>query len=1011
MKVRGVRVELREVEAELRAHPGGRAAAVARRGGQLVGYVVAREGGAPSGAELRALLRERLPEVMVPGGMVFLDALPLNASGKLDRRALPAPELHRGEEAYVAPGTPGEEVLAGIWAEVLGAERVGAADDFFALGGHSLLAVRMVSRVREAFGVELPVRALFEHPTVAALARTLQQMRDAGPGTQVPPIVRVSREAALPLSWAQQRLWFLQQLEPASAAYNIPAALRLRGPLEVGALGGALSEVARRHEALRTAFRVEDGAPVQVVAPGAPLPLPVADLSGLGGEAREAWLRRLAQGEAARPFDLAAGPVLRAALVRLGEAEWAALVTVHHVASDGWSMEVLTREVSLLYSAFVQGLPSPLGELPVQYADYAAWQRAHLEGEVLEGQLAYWRARLAGAPALLEVPTDRPRPAVAGTRSATASFALSPEASRALRSVAQREGVTPFMTLLAAFQLLLGRWSGQDDVVVGTPVAGRTRAETEGLIGFFVNTLVLRADLADDPTFRDLLKRVRGVVLDAHAHQDVPFERLVDDLGAERSLAHAPLFQALFLHETSALGGPGLRLEGLTLEPLSTGAAPAKFDLSLGTWDDGGRIGGSLRYRADLWGAPTAGRMLAHYARLLEALAADPGSRVGAMELLDENERAMLAHWNDTAALSPPLCLHELVEAQAAATPRALALEFGERRLGYAELDGRANALAHRLRALGVGPEARVAVCMERSPELIVALLGVLKAGAAYVPLDPEHPAERTGWVLRDASACLVVADPAGAAALPAGAPPVVPLESGAQADVPPRSGVSPANAAYAIYTSGSTGRPKGVLVSHAGVVNLVVWQAHAFGTAPGERVLQFAPTTFDASVPEIFTTLARGATLVLASAADLAPGPDLARLLRERRVETAKLTPTALSALGAERLPGLRTLIVGGEACPPELVERWGGGRRMLNVYGPTEVTVRCTMAELRPGAPVTLGRPLPNTQVQVVDAGLSRAPLGAPGELWVGGAGVARGYVGRPELTAERFVPDPFS
>ncbi|HEU4454854.1 MAG TPA: amino acid adenylation domain-containing protein, partial [Longimicrobium sp.] len=660
-------------------------------------------------------------------------------------------------------------------------------------------------------------------------------------------------------------------------------------------------------------------------------------------------------------------------------------------------------------------------ELEIQYADFAAWQRGWLTDEALAGELAWWREALAGAPPLLEVPTDRPRPAVAGTRAGSRAFTLSAGASDALRALSRAEGATLFTTLLAGWQALLGRWSGQDDVVVGTPVAGRTRAEVEGLIGMFVNTLALRADLSGAPTFRALLRRARATVLDAQSRQELPFERLVDEMAAGRTLAHAPLVQALFSYRADAVGGVAPALAGIEVEPVPAGDPPARFDLSLTAWEaEGGRVGGVLTYRADLFDGGTAERMLRHYAALLETLAAAPDARPAEVSLVDDAERALLAAWNRTEAPFPDLCLHELVERQAAATPRAVAVEHGGRTTTYAELDAAANRLARRLAALGAGPEARVAVCVERSPEMLAAVLGVLKAGAAYVPLDPAHPAERMRMMLEDSGASLVVTRAAEAAGLPAHDLPVVLMDGSAgedgstDEDSPegaPRTGARPGNAAYVIFTSGSTGRPKGVLVPHAAAVNLVVWQAEAFGTREGERVLQFAPLVFDASVPEIFTTLSRGGTLVMAPADELAPGPGLAALLRERAVDTAKLTPSALAALPDEEIPGLRLLIVGGEACPPELAARWSAGRRMLNVYGPTEAAVRCTMAELRPGAPVTLGRPLPNARVHVLDAALRPAPLGVPGELCVAGAGVARGYLGRPALTAEKFVPDPFS
>ncbi|HYH82332.1 MAG TPA: condensation domain-containing protein, partial [Longimicrobium sp.] len=550
VKVRGFRIEPGEIESVLLEHPSVRQAVVVARedepgGKRLVAYVVAEAGAEVPVPPLRAHLSRRLPDYMVPGAFVALDALPLTPNGKVDRRALPAPERVAAQHAYVAPRTATEEVLAEIWSVVLGVERVGVHDGFFDLGGHSLLATRLVSRVRAAFHVELPLRAVFEAQTVAELAPRVEALR--GMAAEAPPVVPVPRDGALPLSFAQQRLWFIDRLEPESAAYNLPVALRLRGELEPAGLAWALAEVVRRHEVLRTTFGIDaEGEPVQVVHDPAPARLPIVDLSGLGEAEREAWVERLSNEEAARPFDLARDPVLRCALLRLGEADAVVLFTLHHIASDGWSMEILQREVTALYDAWARGEDAGLPELAVQYADYAVWQRRWLEGEVLERQVAYWRNRLGGAPAVLELPLDHPRTAATGGRGASRGFSLSPELSRAVRELGRREGATLYMTLLAAWQALLARYGAGDDVVVGTPVAGRTRLETEGLIGFFVNTLVIRTGLHGDPTFQEILGRVRDGVLDAQAHQDVPFERLVDELAVARSLSQTPLFQVLF---------------------------------------------------------------------------------------------------------------------------------------------------------------------------------------------------------------------------------------------------------------------------------------------------------------------------------------------------------------------------------------------------------------------------------------------------------------------------------
>ncbi|HYH79975.1 MAG TPA: condensation domain-containing protein, partial [Longimicrobium sp.] len=766
VKVRGYRIEPGEIESVLTAHPAvGAAVVVAREDApgdrRLVAYVVARDGAEPRASELRTHLSGRLPDYMVPGAFVVMDRIPLTPNGKVDRRALPAPE-HDGDEAYVAPRTSTEAVLAEIWAEVLGLARVGVEENFFALGGHSLIATRVTSRAREALGVELPLRALFEAQTVAGLAARADELRGIGAEPAARPIVPVSREGDLPLSFAQQRLWFIDQLEPGSAAYNVSVALRLRGGLDAGALTWALGEVVRRHEVLRTTFGVDaEGEPVQVIGEPAPVPLPVADLSGLGADDREAAVARLARAEAARPFDLARGPVLRGTLLRLDAAETVGLFTLHHIVSDEWSAGLLVREVSAFYAARVSGedANANLPDLPVQYADYAAWQRDRLEGEVLDRQLAYWRERLAGAPAVIDLPTDRPRGAVASDRGARHAFALSPELSAALREVGRREGTTLFMTLLAAWQALLARHGAGDDIVVGAPVAGRTRLETEGLIGFFVNMLVIRTGFEGDPTFRQALARVRERVLEAEANHEVPFERLVDELAAERSLAHTPLFQVVFSLDPSA-GEEALRLGAVEVDRLEAEGGTAKFDLALGVSEEGGHLACSLKYRTALFDAATVERLGGHLVRLLEAAVAEPDARLSELEVLDDAERRrVLEEWNATEREYPRgVCIHHLFEAQAARTSSALAVESTGESLTYAELNARANRLARRLRREGVGPESVVAVCLDRTPDLVAAVLAVLKAGGAYLPLDPAYPPERLRYMREDSGARVLVA-------------------------------------------------------------------------------------------------------------------------------------------------------------------------------------------------------------------------------------------------------------
>ncbi|HEX7243080.1 MAG TPA: amino acid adenylation domain-containing protein, partial [Longimicrobiaceae bacterium] len=1016
VKIRGFRVEPGEVEAALLEHPSVREAAVVAREGapgdrRLVGYVAAAPGHAVDRAALREHLRRLLPEHMVPAALVELDSFPRTSSGKTDRRALPAPEW--GEDgASAAPRTAAEEILAGIFAEVLKRERVGVHQGFWELGGHSLLATRVVSRVRDALGVELPLRALFEAPTAAGLAERVEALLREGEGVQAPPLAPVPRGGPLPASFAQQRLWFVQQMDPGSAAYNMPSALRLRGRLDVGALERAFSELARRHETLRTVFAVVDGEPVQVVREPSPVVLPVADLRALPPEGREAEALRLAREEALRPFDLGADALLRARLLRLGDDEWALLLVLHHVVSDGWSAGILVGELSALYAG------SPLPPLPVQYADYAAWQREYLSGETLERQLAWWRERLAGAPPLLELPVDRPRRLMPGAQGAHRAFALTPETTRALRELSRREGATLFMTLLAAWQLLLARWSGQDDVSVGTPVAGRDRVEVEGLIGFFVNTLVLRADLAGDPSFRAHLRRVREGTLGAYAHQEVPFEKLVEELAPERSLTHTPFFQVMFSFQNTEQGV--LSLGELELEPLGSRVETARFDLSLGVAEDGERLFGWIMYRAELFDAATVDRMLGHYARLLESVAADDARRVLDYPLLDDAERErVLVEWNATDAAFPEdACVHHLFEAQARRTPGAPAVVSDGACLTYAGLDALADGLALRLAARGVGPDARVGLFVERSADAVVAVLGILKAGGAYLALDPSYPDERLLFMLEDSGARVLVTHSALEGRLGAfGGPRVeVGAEEPGEGSLPD---VSPHNLAYVIYTSGSTGTPKGVLVEHRSVVNYLHWFDRAVLGGEDFAIPLVSRLSFDAHVRQLFPPLLRGgAAWVLPEDTATDPAALLEAVSGRGNVAFGGV-PSLWGAMlervrsgEAERPEGVRAVMLGGEALGAELAERTletFPDAALWNHYGPTEATVNISAARVRSAGHLAIGRPVANARVYLLDRGLGPVPVGVAGELYVGGAGVARGYLGRPDLTAERFVPDP--
>ncbi|MBZ4423289.1 non-ribosomal peptide synthetase, partial [Myxococcus sp. RHSTA-1-4] len=1024
VKVRGFRIELGEVETALTQHSGVNEAVVIARedgaeGKRLVAYVTAKE--AVDASSLRAHLKQRLPEYMVPSAYVVLDVLPLTPNGKVDRKALPAPEtvLEVDRREYVAPRTPVEEVLAGLWSEVLRQDKVGVRDDFFALGGHSLLATQLVSRVRESFQVELPLRELFESPTVAQLAQRIESARAISAGTQAPPLMRAPRDGAPPLSFAQQRLWFLEQLEPGSTVYNVPSAVRLTGALDVSAMERAFHELVRRHESLRTTFQVVGGAPVQVVDPRGQARLDVVELSNLPEADREAEARRRTQEESQRPFDLERGPLLRTTLLKLSTQEHVLVLVMHHIISDGWSMGLLVQEIAQLYAAFSQARPSPLPELPLQYADYAVWQREWLSGDVLEAQLRYWKQQLEGAPRLLELPTDLPRPAVQSLEGAFAPFSLGRELSDAVKALGRREGVTPFMVLLAAFQAVLARYSGQEDICVGSPIAGRTRGETEGLIGFFVNTLVLRTRLDGNPSFRELLARVREVTLGAYAHQDVPFEKLVEELRPERSLSHSPLFQVMLtLDSTPKAAGQGM--SGLMLQPVEVEHRVARFDLTLGLADGEDGLTGGLEYSTALFEPATVERLLGHLKALLEGAIARPEQSVFAVPLLRDGEkRRLLVEWNDTGSAGPAdTCIHTLVERQVTHTPDAVAVRAGEVSLTYRELDLRANRLAHHLRGMGVGPEIRVGLCAERTADLVVAVLGILKAGGAYVPLDPAYPRQRLAFMLEDAKPRVLVGQRRLLESLPPSDAAWVVLDeahalASARGDAPVSS-VAPDHLAYVLFTSGSTGRPKGVALEHRSAVAFLRWTARAFAAEELAGVLASTSLNFDLSVFELFAPLTRGGAVVVARNA-----LELPTLPAAGRVTLINTVPSAMAELvRANAVPGsVRTVNLAGEPLANSLVQgihqAAPGVERVLNLYGPTEDTTYSTWTVAPRGAQrePTLGRPLDGTRAYVLDALGQPVPPGVAGELYLAGAGLARGYVDRPELTAERFIPDPFS
>ncbi|MEV4053511.1 non-ribosomal peptide synthase/polyketide synthase [Amycolatopsis sp. NPDC049688] len=1001
VKLRGFRIELAEVEAVLAAHPAvAQAVATVHTDSsgtrRLLAHVVLERAADPG--ELRAHAAAALPEYMVPAAVLVLAELPLNRNGKVDRRALPAPDGPMpSQRPYAEPSTATERAVAGIWQRLLGVERVGAQDNFFELGGDSILSIRLVSRLLAECGVSLSPRAVFAHPTVSRLAAAVETVG----ATDRDPIPAVPRDGELPQSFAQQRLWFLDEFEPGGTEYVTSSAVRLRGELDAEALAGAFTALVARHEPLRTTFGSADGHGVQVVHPPSPVPLPVVD-------AREEDLAEILRADGEQPFDLRKGPLLRAKLIRLAPREHVLTVAVHHIVTDGWSNGLIAEEVGTFYAAALRGEPADLPPLPVQYADFAAWQRGRLAERVLSGQTEYWTERLRDLTPL-ELPTDRPRPPVRTTRGATHEIVVPAAVTTRLEQVSRQRETTLFTTLVAACQVLLGRWAGQDDVAVGTVTSGRERPELEGLVGFFVNTLVLRSRVRPDLAFTTFLDEAAAGVRAAFDHQDLPFDRVVDAVQPGRDPSRTPLFQVMVVLQNSPR--EAARLPGLETEELPQPATAANFDLTLEFQQDAGVLRAALTYNTDLFDAATIDRLAAHLGVLLAGVADDPDRPVSRLPLIGPAERDLvLGTWNETACPVGPETLPELVSARARRTPDATAVIAGET-LTYAELDARAGRLARVLAGHGIGPERIVALALPRSAEIVVAQLAVWKAGGAFVPVDPTYPLERITFMLSDARPALVLTLDGLAPPVPEGVP-VLTLDDPALFDGEPAPAVPvrPEHPAYVIYTSGSTGRPKGVVVTHAGLAGFAAAEAEHLRVAEGDRVLAYSSPSFDASILELCLAWASGAALVVVPPEPLL-GEPLAEFLATHRITHTLIPPAALATVPASDLPDLRTLVVGGDACPPELVDRWAPGRRMINAYGPTESTIVATWSEpLAPGTPPPIGRPIPNTRAYVLDAALQPVPIGVAGELYVAGPSLARGYLDRPGLTADRFTADPF-
>ncbi|HLN64362.1 MAG TPA: amino acid adenylation domain-containing protein [Symbiobacteriaceae bacterium] len=1022
VKIRGFRIEPGEIEAVLSSHAAVRECAVVAQNDttgikRLVAFVVWEDGQEVAPAELRGALKQHLPEYMIPAAFVPLPALPLTANGKVDRRGLSllkAEPLSEGR-SFQVPRNETEALLADIWQEVLGLSRVSMEDHFFEVGGHSLVLMQVVSRIRQVFEVELTLSEAFAAPVLSQLAKVVHSKQSQSMADAL-PMLPVERSAPLQPSFAQQRMWILDQLAPDGSLYHMAEAFRLRGPLQADALRASLTEIVRRHEALRTTFeRVADGTVVQRIGAVPEALLTVVDLADAPEADREDQAAERAAADARRPFDLANGPLLRCTLLKLADTDHLLVLSMHHIVSDGWSISLFLRELRSLYQAFAAQKESPLAALPVQYADYAAWQREWLKDGRLEEQLTFWKEQLKGVPPLLELPTDRSRPAVQRYAGSTRRFVVSRALTDALQALSRREGATLFMTLLSAFDVLLSRYSRQQDVCVGTPIANRNRQEIEGLIGLFVNTVVLRTDVAGAATFRELLRQVRKTALNAYAHQDVPFEQVVEALQPERNLSHSPLFQVMFIVQNPETDAHAFGNLAVSRTPLDLGQS--KFDLTLELQETRDGLAGAVEYSTDLYDATTIDRLIGHYCALLGAIAANPDEAIQGLSMLPEAEqRLLLTEWSQgPAAALPETCLHTLIEAQTERTPDRVALLAGHEQATYRDLNRRANQMAHYLRLLGVGPGDLVGIYLHRTADLLVALLGVLKAGGGYVPLDPAYPSERLGLTLEAAQVSVLLTEESLVGDLPAIGGRLVCLdqvfdEVVGMPEGNPASGAAMSDLAYVLYTSGSTGRPKGVALDHRCVVNFAHWVRSVFSDEELAGVLASTSICFDLSVFELFTPLCWGGTVVLAeNALHL---PDLPAAGAVRLVNTV---PSAITEL--LRLNGIpasvRTVNLAGEPLQAGIVEQLyasGSIERVYNLYGPTETTTYSTFTLVPRGGTPTIGRPLLNTQVYLLDEQMRPVPIGVPGELYIGGAGVARGYLHQPELTAQRFLPDPF-
>jgi len=1034
VKIRGFRIELGEIETVLSTHPQVRQAIVVAREDKpankcLVAYLVSHQESLTS-SQLRDFLKQKLPEYMIPSVFVMLEAVPLTPSGKVDRKALPAPDEELSRDNFVLPSTPTEEAIAHIFTSVLGVQQISIHDNFFEIGGHSLLATQVISRLRETFKAELPLRRLFELPTVAQLSQTFlefeqnilvknsEEIEDLK--FTITPTQRTSNQ--FPLSFTQERLWFLDQLEGKSYKYNIPIALQIQGNLNIAVLKQALVTITQRHEILRTRFPTTNGTPVQVIDPNSNLALTVVDLQEFSPDQRFEQVQQKVKQELETPFNLAKSQSLRVTLLQVAHQEFVLLVSMHHIVSDGWSVSIFTQELFTLYQAFLSNSSSPLPSLPIQYADFAVWQRQWWCEERLQTQLDYWKQQLSNAPPILELPINRPRLTVQTFRGKSLSFQINPELNKQLLTLTKNTGATLFMTLLAAFATLLYRYSFQEDISIGSPIANRNRSEIEPLIGSFINTLVLRIRIQDNPSFAELLTQVQQVALDAYEHQDAPFEKVVEALQPERNLSHNPLFQVMFILQN--VPEETFKLPNLTLTPFDLDNVTSKFDLTLSIAQKKQELQGRWEYNTDLFDEDTIIRMNQHFQTLLLGIVANPQLQVSKLPLLTATERQMLVDWNNTYREYPQdKCIHQLFELQVEKTPLAIAVVFEDQQLTYLELNKKANCLAHYLQKLGVGPEVVVGLCVERSTDMIVGLLGILKAGGAYLPLDSALPTQNLVLRLQDVQVSLVISHRSLVDSFEQMT--VICLDTDweaitGQPDTNPVALVTPENLIYVLYTSGSTGKPNPVAIEHRQLLNYYYGIVEKLDLPIGSSFATISTFAADLGNTVIFPSLCTGGCLHIISYECATHPAALANYCHHHPIDCLKIVPTHLAALLAgtqpEKILPRQCLILGGETATWELIEqiRQYAECRILNHYGPTEATVGVLTypVQMRDGksALVPLGRSLSNCQIYLLDRYRQPTPLGVQGEIYIGGDSLARGYLNRTALTAERFIPNPF-